>query len=112
MKKLIISIALLAIAISTFAGANSNNAGAEKNISASLKSQIIFPDFLKENMGEYTAAIFFKVTDCGEIVVKEIECDDPNLKANLLNQTKNIKVAAGGLDTRDTYKVIVRFETL
>jgi hypothetical protein len=58
------------------------------------------------------AAIFFKVTKNGDIKIQEIKCDDQELKANLLSQSENIKVNSTGLDTRDTYKVVVKFNTL
>ena len=114
MKKLILAIALLTSTAIAFAGPNNNQAtvAAEKNVSASIKSQIQFPEFLIEKLGEHTAAIFFKVTDCGAIVVQDIKCDDEDLRANLMSQAQNIKVSTAGLDTRDTYKVVVRFETL
>ncbi len=114
MKKIILAIVLLTSTAIAFAGPNSSQANilAEKNISSSIKSQIRFPEFLTEQQGEHTAAIFFKVTDCGSINIQDIKCDDENLKANLLEQGENIRVNSAGLDTRDTYKVVVRFETL
>ena len=114
MKKLLLAIALLTSTAIAFAGPSNTkaNIAAEKNVSASIKSQIQFPEFLIEKQGEHTAAIFFKVSDCGAIIVQDIKCDEEDLKANLLSQVQNIKVSSGGLDTRDTYKVVVRFETL
>jgi hypothetical protein len=113
MKKLIPTIALLMITAFVFAGPNSKaNVYAERNVSISIKSQIRFPDFLKEREGEHNAAIFFKVTDCGTIAVQEIKCDDEELRQNLLGQVDKIKISPYGLDTKDTYKVVVRFQTL
>jgi hypothetical protein len=114
MKKIILSIALLTSAIVTFAGPENKYATmvAEKNMSASIRSQIHFPEFLMEKEGEHKAAIIFKLTGCGTIAVQEIQSDDADLKVELLNQVPAIKVNTAGLDIRDTYKVVVRFEAL
>jgi|GEM_PF-2977738 biopolymer transport protein ExbD len=114
MKKIILAIVLLTSTAIAFAGSNNNqtNLAAEKNISVSIRSQIQFPEFLKEKEGEHLAAIFFKVTKNGTIKVQSIQCDDQELKTNLLNQSENFKISTIGLDTRDTYKVVVKFETL
>ena len=114
MKKIILAIALLTGTAAAFAGTNINHSSiaAEKNISASIRSQIRFPEFLTEQEGEHTAAIFFKVTNHGAIKIQDIQCADENLKSNLLGQTENLRVNSAGLDTRDTYKVVVKFETL
>jgi len=114
MKKIILALALIAGTTAAFAGPNKNetNMAAERNISASIRSQIQFPEFLKEQEGVHSAAIYFKVNDCGTIRIKDIQCDDPELKANLINQAENFKVNTLGLDTRDTYKVVVKFESL
>jgi hypothetical protein len=114
MKKIILAIALLISTAFAFAGSNTNqtNLTAEKNITVSIRSQIQFPEFLKEKDGEHMAAIFFKVTKNGAIKIQDIKCDDQELKANLLSQSGSIKINSAGLDTRDTYKVVVKFETL
>ena len=114
MKKIILAIALLTGTAAAFASTNNNHTSiaAEKNISASIRNQIKFPEFLTEQEGEHTAAIFFKVTGRGVIKIQDIQCADENLKSNLLSQTENIRVNTAGLDTRDTYKVVVKFETL
>jgi len=113
MKKLTLAIALLTMTVIAFAGPNKQvTLAAERNVSASIRSQIQFPEFLKEKDGEHSAAIFFTVTDCGLIKVCEIRCDDEDLKANLMAQAEHIKISTAGLDTRDTYKVVVRFETM
>lgn len=113
MKKQILIIALVLTTAFGFAGPNTKvNIYAERNISISIRSQIRFPEFLKEREGEHSAAIFFRVSDCGTIVVKEIKCDDDELRADLLGQVDKIKINPAGLDTKDTYKVIVKFQTL
>jgi hypothetical protein len=112
MKKLILSIALLTSTVIAFAGAPSTNVSAEKNIGAIIKSQIRFPEFLIEQEGEHTAVVFFKVTEHGTIKVQDIQCDDRNLKADLLDQAENIRISPIGLDSHDTYKVVIRFETI
>jgi hypothetical protein len=113
MKKLLPTIALLMIAAFVFAGPNSKaNMYSERNISISIKSQILFPEFLKEREGEHTAAIFFRVTDCGTIAVQEIKCEDEEMRQNLLGQLDKIKISPLGLDPKDTYKIVVRFQTL
>lgn len=115
MKKLLLASALLiAASASTFAGSNCQTPPviAEKNISASIRSQIMFPDFLREKEGEHDATIIFKVNPCGTINVQDIQSDDEDLRADLMNQAPNIKVSSECLDTRDTYKVVVRFKTL
>ena len=114
MKKLLLSIALLAATTFTFAGpsANIKSVSTEKNISATIRSQITFPDFLVEKEGAHSAAVFFKVTEQGTIKVLEITCEDKELKANLVSQIENMRINTAGMDTRDTYKVVIRFETL
>jgi hypothetical protein len=115
MKKLLLAFALLiAASATTFAGSHHQSPPmlAEKNISASIRSQIQFPDFLRERDGEHDATIVFRVNSCGTIAVKEIQTDDEDLRANLMEQAINIKVSPVSLDTRDTYKVVVRFKTL
>ena len=114
MKKIILAIALLTSGVIAFAGSNKNQIclAAEKNISASIRSQIRVPQFLIEKEGEHTAAIIFKVTKAGTIRIQNIQCDDEDLKADLLSQSENFKVNTSGLDTRDIYKVVLKFETL
>ena len=114
MKKIILAIALLTGTAAAFAGTNNTHSSiaAEKNISASIRNQIKFPEFLIEQEGEHTAAIFFKVTGRGVIKIQDIQCADENLKSNLLGQTENIRINTTGLDTRDTYKVVVKCDTL
>jgi len=114
MKKIILAIALITGTAACFAGPNSSetNVTTEKMVSASIRSQIQFPEFLKEQEGIHSATIIFKVNDCGTIKIKDIQCQDPELKANLLNQAENFKVSTVGLDTRDTYKVVVKFQSL
>ena len=115
MKKLILASALLlAASVTTFAGSRHLTVPmiAEKNISASIRGQIQFPDFLRERDGEYDATIIFRVNSCGTIAVKEIQTDDEDLRTNLMEQALNIKISTANLDTRDTYKVVVRFKTL
>jgi hypothetical protein len=113
MKKIILAITLFCTSAAAFAGGDhKSTVSAEKNISANIRSQIAYPEFLKEKEGEHTAALIFQVTDCGTIRIKDIECDDHDLRENLYSQSGNIKIDTTGLDTRDTYKVVVRFETL
>jgi hypothetical protein len=114
MKKLLLAIVLLTSTAIAFAGPNNNQTlvAAEKNVSASIKSQISMPECLADRVGEHSAAIFFAVTDCGAIKVSDIKCDEEDLKAALLNQAEGIKVNTSGLDSRDTYKVVVRFQIL
>jgi hypothetical protein len=113
MKKIILAFGLLTSTAIAFAGINSNQTNvSEKNISATIRSQIQFPEFLKEKDGEHTAAIFFKVSPHGNIKIERIECTDEDLRSNLMEQAENFKVNTSGLDTRDTYKVVVRFNTL
>lgn len=112
-KPLLLITALLGLTIVTFAGPNQKKTAAlEKNISTSIKNQISYPEFLLGQGGEHNAIIFFNVTECGTIIIKDITCNNPELITNLLNQAQNIKINGAGLDPRDTYKVVVRFETL
>jgi hypothetical protein len=116
MKKLLFIAALLiAASVTTFAANNNCQMPpviAEKNISESIRSQIQFPEFLREKEGEHNATIIFKVNSCGTINVQEIQTEDDELRAELMAQTPNIKVnTAACLDSRDTYKVVVRFRT-
>jgi hypothetical protein len=113
MKKVILATALLIAAISTtFAGTNTETIAAEKNMSQAIKSQITYPEFLKEKQGEYRAEISFSVSDCGAINLKEVNCEDEDLKNYVVNQIGSFKVNTYGLDTHSTYKVVIRFETL
>jgi hypothetical protein len=116
MKKLLFITALLiAATATTFAGSNSQTATrfAEKNLSAAIRSQIQFPAYLRESEGEHDATIIFKVTSAGTINVQDVQTDDEDLRADLLSQAPNIRInGIGSLDTRDTYKVVIRFKTL
>ncbi|MCW3124373.1 MAG: hypothetical protein JWO03_31 [Bacteroidetes bacterium] len=116
MKKLLLAAALLiAASATTFAATNCQTTPliAEKNISESIRSQIQFPEFLKEKEGEHNATIIFKVNACGTINIREIQTDDDDLRTDLMAQAPNFKVnTAACLDSRDTYKVVVRFKTL
>ena len=115
MKKILFASALLiAASITTYAGSNTTTTPmmAEKNISASIRSQIQFPAYLTESEGEHNATITFKVNACGTIAIQDIQADDEDLRANLLDQAASIKIDTGNLDTHNTYKVVVRFKTL
>jgi len=113
MKKLLLAAVLIAASISTFAATNTQAPLlAEKSISLSIRSQIQFPDCLRERDGEHDATITFRVNTCGTISVQDIETDDEELKADLMTQAPGIKVDAAGQDSRDIYKVVVRFKTL
>jgi hypothetical protein len=73
MKKTILAIAFMAgINSGLWASTNENISTAEKNITATMKSQIIFPDFLRQQDGEFEATIVFRVSDSGSVMVKEI----------------------------------------
>jgi hypothetical protein len=114
MKKILLAIALMTGTAALFAGTHTHSTGvaAEKNISATIRSQIRFPEFLLDKQGEHAAAIFFKIAPSGSIKIQTIQSDDETLKTELLSQVGNFKVNTEGLDTRDVYKVVVRFETL
>ena len=113
MKKTILAIALIAgISSGLWASTNEKISTAEKNITATIKNQIIFPEFLREQDGEFEATIIFRVSDSGSVIVKEIQCDDEELRNNLMNQSEHIRLDTTGLDTKDTYRVVVRFKTL
>ncbi len=114
MKKIILTIAIIAGIINFTSAAPNESWKAKtvgKNISAAIQSQFSFPEFLKERDGEFLATITFSITGCGGIVIKEIQCEDHDLKANLIDQSSNIKISTTGLNRRDTYKVVVLFKT-
>ncbi len=116
MKKLITLAALtLAISTATFAAINNcqtTSQMAEKNITASIRSQIQFPEYLRGADGEHAATIVFKVNACGTIAVQEVQTDDEDLRQNILSQAPGFHVDAACIDSRDVYKVVVRFKTL
>ena len=117
MKKLLFVTALLIVASAhTFAATNNcqtTQVMAEKSISESIRSQIHFPAYLREAEGEQNATIIFTVNSCGTINIREIQTEDEDLRTELMAQAPNIHVnTAACLDSRDTYKVVVRFKTL
>ncbi len=113
MKKLIIAISFLTITAAAFAG---NNAAKvitpEKKLDYSLQSQVAYPNFLLERPGEHMAELHFSVNADGTINVKNIVSEEEDLKENLMYQVKTFVVNTNGLDLRDTFKVVLRFNTL
>ncbi|MBS1617418.1 MAG: hypothetical protein JST76_02815 [Bacteroidetes bacterium] len=116
MKKLItLATLILMTAAASHAATNASKPNpqlAERNIVSSIRSQIQFPEYLKEVDGEHDATIIFKVNSCGTITVQEVQCDEEDLRRNLLSQVAGFHVDASYLDSHDTYKVVVRFKTL
>jgi hypothetical protein len=113
MRKLIIAISFLAIATASFAG--NNNAKTitpERRLDESIQDQVAFPNFLLERPGKHTAEVHFTVNTDGSINVKDIVSDEQDLKENLLYQIKTFSVNTTGLDLKDSYKVVLRFNTL
>ena len=114
MRKLIIAISFLAITGAAFAG-NNNTATAltpEKKLDFSIRNQVSYPNFLLEKEGEHTAEVHFTINADGTINVKDIVSEEQDLKANLMNQIKDFSVNTGGLDLTETYKVVLRFNTI
>jgi hypothetical protein len=113
MKKLSLIVAVMIAALASIGGPNTKvNAEAERNAGISIKEQISFPDFLREREGKHSATVSFSVTGCGTLIVRDIKCDESDLKEDLLDQLRNIKINNWGLDTKSTYKVVVIFQTL
>ena len=115
MKKLFtLAVLIVAVSVTSFAATNCQTTSqiAEKNITASIRSQIHFPEYLREMDGEHAATIIFKVNACGTIAVQEVQTDDDDLRQNILAQAPGFHVDAACIDSRDTYKVVVRFKKL
>ena len=113
MKKIFISLSFLAIAAAAFAGTTQTKKFTpEKILDASIQNQLVYPDFLLQKTGEHTAEVHFTINANGTLSVKEISTDEPDLKENLTYQLKTFRVSTSGLDLSDTYKIILRFNTL
>jgi hypothetical protein len=113
MKKLIFAISFLAITAAAFAGNNNiKTITPEKRLDYSIQQQVAFPNFLADRQGEHTAEIHFTLNADGTMNVKDMVCDETDLKNNLMYQIKAFTVNTEGLDLRDTYKVVVRFNVL
>jgi hypothetical protein len=113
MKKVIFAISFLAITTFAIAGNNSaKTASPEKVLDFSIQSQVAAPNFLLEREGMHTAEIHFTVNPDGTVNVKDVVSDEQDLKENIAYQMKNITVNTTGLDLKDTYKIVLRFNIL
>lgn len=116
MKKTPILIALILVVAATGMAAaphrERNLQLAERQITASIRSQIQFPEYLRESEGEHAATITFRVNPCGTIAIQEIQSDEDDLRQAIASQVQNMHVEGGCPDSRDTYKVVVRFKIL
>ena len=114
MKKVFLAIALFAATTATtFAHpVSESTTSAERSFATALRSQIIFPEFLKEKEGTTDAEVAFKVTDCGTITIQNIDCDNLELRDYLLSESANFKLNTTGLDTHSVYKIVIKFQTL
>ena len=113
MKKFIIAISFLAMTAAAFAGNNNTKViTPEARLDASIQDQVAYPRFLIERVGEHSAEIHFTVNADGSINVKDVVCDEADLKGNLMYQMKTFVVNTNGLDLTSTYKIVLRFNTL
>ena len=113
MKKILITLCFIAITVASFAGnTKSKNISPEKMLDASIQTQLVYPDFLLQKTGEHTAEVHFTINPNGTIIVKEINTEEPDLRENLTYQLRNFRVSTSGLDLSDTYKIVLRFNTL
>ena len=113
MKKIIIALSFLAITAAAVAGTTQTKKFTpEKILDASIQTQLVYPDFLLQKEGEHTAEVHFTINPNGTISVKEINTEEPDLKENLTYQLKTFRVSTSGLDLSDTYKIVLRFNTL
>lgn len=113
MKKFIIAISFFAISAVAFAGNNNTKViTPEARLDASIQTQVAYPHFLEERVGEHSAEIHFTVNADGSINVKDIACDEADLRDNLKYQMKTFVVNTNGLDLTSTYKIVLRFNTL
>ena len=111
MKKIIFAISFLAITAAAFAG-NSNNKKVvtpERRLDYSIQQQVVVPHILMDRPGEHTAELRFAINPDGTLKIKEIVSDEQDLTKNLLNQVQNFTVNTEGLDLKDTYKVVLKF---
>ena len=113
MKKILITLCFISITVASFAGnTKSKNISPEKMLDASIQTQLVYPDFLLQKTGEHTAEVHFTINPNGTIIVKEINTEEPDLRENLTYQLRNFRVSTSGLDLSDTYKIVLRFNTL
>ena len=111
MKKLIFAISFLAITAAAFAGNNNSKKiiTPEKRLDYSIQQQVVVPHMLMDRPGEHTAQLYFGINADGTLKVKEVVSDEQDLTRNLLNQVQNFTVNTEGLDLKDTYKVVLKF---
>jgi hypothetical protein len=111
MRKLFFITSFLAITAAAFAGNNNNRKTItpERRLDYSIQQQVVVPHFIMDRPGEHTAELHFAVNPDGTIQVKEIVSDEQDLTRNLLNQVQNFTVNTDGLDLKDTYKVVLKF---
>ena len=113
MKKFIIAISFLAMTAVAFAGNNNTKViTPEARLDASIQDQVAYPHFLEERVGEHSAEIHFTLNANGTINVKDIVCEESDLKDNLNYQLKTFVINTSGLDLTSTYKIVLRFKTL
>jgi exopolysaccharide biosynthesis protein len=111
MKKLFFAISFLAITAAAFAGNNNNKKTVtpERRLDYSIQQQVVVPHMLMDRPGEHTAELYFAINADGSLKVKEIVSEEQDLTKNLLNQVQNFTVNTEGLDLKDTYKVVLKF---
>ena len=96
-----------------FAGNNNTKViTPEARLDASIQSQVAYPRFLMERVGEHSAEIHFTLNADGTINVKDIVCEEADLKDNLNYQLKTFVISTAGLDLTSTYKIVLKFNTL
>ena len=113
MRNIIITLSFLAITATSFAGNNREKTfTAEQKLDYAIQNQIAAPNFLTERPGMHSAEVHFTVNADGSITVKDISSSEQDLKENLQYQIKSFIVNTAGLDLKDTYKIVLRFNIL
>lgn len=114
MRNFLITISFLAITAAAFAGNTHEKTTTtpEQKLDYEIQNQVAAPNFLSERQGMHTAEVHFTVNADGSINIKDINCDEQDLKENLTYQIKSFSVNTTGLDLKDSYKIVLRFNIL
>ena len=113
MRSIFITISFLVITAAAFAGNNrEKTVTPEQKLDFAIQNQVASPNFLSERPGMHSAEVHFMVNADGSINVKDISSEEEDLKENLLFQIRSFNVNTAGLDLRDTYKIVLRFNIL
>lgn len=113
MKKIITVLSFWAITAAAFAGSNKTKTITPlARLDYAIQTQVAYPHFLEDRQGSHVAELYFSINPNGKLTVKDIKCDEADLKENLLYQALGFTVSTEGLSIGDTYKVVLHFNTL